>query len=41
MRDQLIRRRRRNDETLGAYAADVHFYAQRGYPTFNSAAREN
>lgn len=40
MRDQLSHRRCREGETLGAYAADVQFYAQRGYPTFNSAACE-
>ena len=40
MRDQLTRRRRQEGETLGTYAADVRFYACRGYPTFEEAALE-
>ena len=40
MRDQLTRRLRQEGETLGTYAADVRFYACRGYPMFEEAARE-
>ncbi|CAL8370365.1 unnamed protein product [Boreogadus saida] len=40
MQDQLTRRRRQEGETLGTYAADVRFYARRGYPTFEEAALE-
>ncbi|KAF7644241.1 hypothetical protein LDENG_00225350 [Lucifuga dentata] len=36
----LTHRCRREGETLGAYAADIHFYAQRGYPTFTPDACE-
>lgn len=28
------------DETLGAYAADVRYYTQLGYPTFDPSARD-
>ena len=34
IRDPLTRRRHQERETLGTYAADVRFYACRGYPTF-------
>ena len=40
MRDKLAHRRRMEGETLGAYAADVRYYTQRGYPTFAAAACE-
>ena len=39
-RELLTSRRRREGERLGAYAADVLLYAQRGYPDFPAAARE-
>ena len=39
-RDLLSTRRRREGERLGAYAADLRLYAQRGYPDFPSAARD-
>ena len=32
--------RNQQDETLGAYAADIRFYAQREYPSFDPAALE-
>ncbi|KAF7661646.1 hypothetical protein LDENG_00257190 [Lucifuga dentata] len=40
MRNWLTHRCRREGETLGAYAADICFYAQRSYPTFTQDARE-
>ncbi len=40
MCDQLIHHCRRNGKNLGAYAADMHIYTQRGYPTFNPATRK-
>ena len=39
-RELLTSRRRQEGERLGAYAADVLLYAQRGYPDFPAAARE-
>lgn len=39
-REELARRRRREGESLGSFAADVRLYARRGYPTFPGAARE-
>ena len=39
-RELLTSRRRHEGERLGAYAADVQLYAQRGYPDFPAAARE-
>ena len=39
-RELLTSRLRREGERLGAYAADVLLYAQRGYPDFPAAARE-
>ena len=40
-REQLTSRRRQEGERLGAYAADVQLYAQRGYPTYPAAVRED
>ncbi|KAK2912645.1 hypothetical protein Q8A73_006758 [Channa argus] len=39
-REQLAGRYRHDGESLGAFAADVQLYTQRGYPTFPFAARE-
>ncbi|KAK2919147.1 hypothetical protein Q8A73_003518 [Channa argus] len=39
-REQLAGRYRHDGESLGAFAADVQLYTQRGYPTFPVAARE-
>ena len=39
-RELLTSRRRREGERLGAHAVDVLLYAQRGYPDFPAAARE-
>ncbi|XP_039453944.1 LOW QUALITY PROTEIN: uncharacterized protein LOC120432803 [Oreochromis aureus] len=39
-RDKLASRPRRQEESLGAYAADLCLYARRGYPAFDAAAQE-
>ncbi len=39
-REELTNRRRREGESVGAFAADIRVYARRGYPTFPAAARE-
>ncbi|KAK2919619.1 hypothetical protein Q8A73_001823 [Channa argus] len=39
-REQLAGRYRHDGESLGAFAADVQLYTQRGYPTFPVASRE-
>lgn len=39
-RDKLANRPRRQEESLGAYAADLRLYARRGYPAFDAAAQE-
>ena len=38
LRDQLAHRRRADGEALGAYAADVRYYTEQGYPTFDPSA---
>lgn len=40
VRDQLAHRHRAEGETLGAYAADVRYYTEQGYPTFDLSTRE-
>ncbi|KAK0136443.1 hypothetical protein N1851_027445 [Merluccius polli] len=40
-RELLAGRRRQEGERLGAYAADVLLYAQRGYPAYPAAVRED
>lgn len=40
MRDQLSGRRRHEGESLGTFAADVRFLAQRGYPLFDANVQE-
>ncbi|CAI5669469.1 unnamed protein product [Oreochromis niloticus] len=39
-RDKLASHPRRQEESLGAYAADLHLYARRGHPAFDAAAQE-
>lgn len=39
-RDQLASRCRGERESLGAFAADLRLYAQRGYPTFSGSQQE-
>ncbi len=39
-REELTDRRRREGESVGAFAADIRVYARRGYPTFPAEARE-
>lgn len=39
-RDKLVSRRRKEGESLGAYAADLRSYARRGYPTFHATAQD-
>ncbi|RXN17872.1 Retrovirus-related Pol polyprotein from transposon 412 [Labeo rohita] len=39
-REELTNRRRREGESVGAFASDIRVYARKGYPTFPAAARE-
>lgn len=39
-REELTNRRRREGESVGAFAADIRVYTRKGYPTFPTAARE-
>lgn len=39
-RDRLVSRRREKGESLGAYAADLRFYARHGYPTFHATVQD-
>ncbi|KAG2470444.1 PO210 protein, partial [Polypterus senegalus] len=39
-REKLTSRRRREGESVGAFAADISLYTRKGYPTFSTAARE-
>lgn len=40
VRDQLAHRHRTEGEALGVYAADVRYYTEQGYPTFDPPACE-
>lgn len=40
VRDLLAHRHRTEGEALGAYAADVRYYTEQGYPTFDPPACE-
>lgn len=39
-REELATRRRREGESVGAFAADIRVYARKGYPIFQSDVRE-
>lgn len=39
-REELTNRRRREGESVGAFAADIRVHARKGYPTFPATARE-